>query len=341
MKDNMRRRLSLVLPALVAFLASACDPLPPTGNLAITITGLPAATLASVKVTGLGLPSGAYTATVPATKTLTLNPGAYSIRIDTLHASGALYSGPILQDTITIARGKTIPLDAKYHLSSGSITVNANGLPLLGTAAVLITTPTGQPRPLTAPGTLSELPPGVYTLTADTTPTVSGDYYAADVRTQQITVPVSLTPVTATLNYTLASATVAVNVTGLGQTIDPAITITGPQNYTRTTTGTSSFHGLKTGTYTVSAANVNGTCPTIFTASNSPTPLVQSRSVAPTATETFDIAYTQMSAPAAWLKLKLENAYLIQVSQNWAGTVPMLSGRAALLRVFVTANQCN
>src|SRR5881628_2637782 len=100
---TMRRLLIVGFGALVA---SACDPLPPTGNLVLQISGLPSGALALVRVNNASSASVAFSETVNATKTLLLNPGAYVIRIDTVHSSG-LYTAPLFLDTISISRGKS------------------------------------------------------------------------------------------------------------------------------------------------------------------------------------------------------------------------------------------
>src|SRR5436853_1839514 len=136
---NMRR---LFIVAFGDLRACACDPLPPTGNLVLQISGLPAGAVGSVRVNSPPSASTVFTETVKATKTLSLNPGSYIIRIDTIHSSG-LYAGPMYLDTVSIARGKSTTISAAYHLASGSVALTANGFPAGQTAQVTLQGPTG------------------------------------------------------------------------------------------------------------------------------------------------------------------------------------------------------
>ena len=125
-----------------------------------------------------------------------------------------------------------------------------------------------------------------------------------------------------------------VNINGLSSSIPAALTVTGPRGYRQTITTTRTLAGLASGTYTITAQDVNvGGTP--YTAS----PSSQAVTVSPTAAVTATVTYA--APPSGTFNLRIEKVYLTQSTQTLDGTVPLVRDRAGLLRVFVTASGLN
>jgi hypothetical protein len=110
--------------------------------------------------------------------------------------------------------------------------------------------------------------------------------------------------------------------------------VTGPGGFSRNITGTIHLSGLTEGLYRVSAGFVNAQSQT-WTGQPSP------ESAAVTAGDTAVVTVTYTGGPATSLNLSVAGTQLIQSTQRADGGVPMVAGRDALLRVFVTASGSN
>jgi hypothetical protein len=328
----MRRCIAVVLTALAA---SACkDPAPTTGTLVVNITGLPASASALVRITG---PEN-YLKTLNASATLNgLLAGEYIVRIDTILDGNTKYGSPVFRDTIMVGRGEELTTSIAYNISSGSLDLTINGLPSGTPAAVQVYNASFSAN-ANLSGVLSGLLPGKYYVRADTFTTVQGDLFGAATVLDSVTVAASTTSATASVTYALSSATLALTVSGLPSSFNQQpVTVTGPNSYTQKFASSQTIRGLRGGAYTISAVNANGTCPAIYR--TSPTPQNISLTIGSSTSAT--VSYVEGTANAADLNLKIEGVHVIQVSQNPLWSVPMVAGRAALVRVFGVANQCN
>lgn len=131
------------------------------------------------------------------------------------------------------------------------------------------------------------------------------------------------------------TGSLSVSVSGLPQGTAASVTVTGPANFSRAVTGSTTITGLAPGQYTVTADVVTGGA-----SSYSPTPGSQLVSVqAGTAAASASVAYA--AAPTSTLNLTVAGAYVVQAIQTPDRSVPLVRGRDAVLRVFVTANQAN
>ena len=325
------RRVSLVLGALML---AGCDPKPTTGAIVVNITGLPTGAPADVRVTG----PGDFEQTVPNTTTLeNLQPGEYNVTIATVTHSNALFTSPLGQQKLNVTAGRTETSNVAYTITGGSIDLTITGLPLGIPPNVQLMGPAGFSRSVLTSGIQAGLPAGQYTIRSDTLFASDGDRYGTSAFIQTVTVPASTTPVPASIAYAVVSGTLNVTVEGLPGVQTPApVTITGPGSFLRTTSVTASFKGLDAGTYTISAAST-GNCPSMYT----PSQASQTVTVTAGAPTSSAVTYSQASNNPANLNLRIESAYLVQVTQDFAGTVPMIAGKRALLRVFGNANQCN
>jgi hypothetical protein len=329
------RRFVPVSFVLGALLVGGCkDPSPTTGTLIVSITGLPAGASAAVRVTGPNL----FNELIGTSRTFeNLEPGDYVVRSDTITVANTRYGVVVVRDTITIIKGRTETATVPYQVASGSLTMTIDGLPPGTPADVRLIGP-GHYGTITSAGTVSRLVPGKYLIIADTMTTGLGDRFLGINVLDSVMVPASLTPAQANVTYTLVSGTLDVTVTGLPGSIDPLpITVTGPGGFQRKAAQSTVMRGLAGGSYTITAVKANGVCPFIYTTAQSQ----QTRDVTIGSVSTASVAYTEGQAAAADLNLKIDGVHLIQVTQDYAGTVPMLSNKPALLRVFGVANQCN
>lgn len=180
--------LALTLLALVG-----CDNGPSgltTGNLSITIAGLPSGTSAAVTVNG---PNG-YSQPVSSSQTLTqLQPGTYTIAASNVTVGVTTYAASPPSQTVSV--NSSANASVTYSASSptlGSLLVNVNGLPSGASASVAVSGPGGYNQSVTSTQTLTSLTPGVYTVAAqDVAP--AGVTYTADPPTQSSSVTAGTT----------------------------------------------------------------------------------------------------------------------------------------------------
>ena len=327
----LRKAFPLLIPALVA----ACDdPKPATGTMMVMVEGVPVGANAAVRVTG----PNEYAKTVLSTETLErLAPGDYTVRASDVVHGGALYTSATTQQLVNVTAGETETTPIPYALASGSLDLTIGGLPPESHANISLRRFDGFSRSVTSSG-VQHLPAGTYTLHAEATATSLGDVFGADQPTQSITLAPSLAPVAASVSYSQITGTLDLAVSGLpgGLPFDP-VTVTGSDGFSRTTKTSETYHGLVPGTYTISSETAAGDCPTMYT----PSSALQSVDVSAAGTANAAVAYAEGDSPPENLNLRIVNAQIIQVTQDSAGTVPMVANRPALLRVYALANQCN
>jgi hypothetical protein len=197
----MTSRKHLLSLALVAATAISCDGGPSgltTGNLSISVVGLPSGTSAAVTVSG---PDG-YSQAVPGTQTLTqLTPGIYTIAASNVTAGATTYAPTPPSQTVSVSGSANVSV--VYSASSptlGSLLVNINGLPSGTAAAITVTSTNGYNQTVTTTQTLTSLTPGTYTISAQDVVTPGGTPYSASPPTQSIAVVASATA-TGTVSY--------------------------------------------------------------------------------------------------------------------------------------------
>lgn len=318
--------------ALASWLVLGCtDPAPPTtGNLVVNVAGLPAGAPASVRLTR---PDGVSLPVIGTTTFEQLEPGDYTLRATLVTFADAYYSSASEPQVYHVVAGRTETATVTYTLASGSLDVGVLGLDGVATPRLHLDGPSG--RRDIGRGVVRLIPPGTYTLVADTTTLASGDLVAAPSQTVQV--PASLTPVPVTVSFGLASGSLQLNVFGLPDVTSalPQITITGPGGYHQLWTG-STYRGLRAGAYTVDAARWMN-CPDIYDA-ETPQQTVQ---VSVGSTASADVVYSVSPSGGATLDLKIDAMYLVQPVQTLDDDVPLVAGHRAMLRVFGSANQCN
>jgi hypothetical protein len=125
-----------------------------------------------------------------------------------------------------------------------------------------------------------------------------------------------------------------ITISGLPAGLSGAVTVGGPNNFSRQLTETGTLSGLVPGAYSVQATPVvSGS--TTFT----PSVARPGVDVVAGATAAVTVSYTGQSNIT--LNLRIDGVYLTQSTQTYGSTVPLVAGRNGYLRVFVVANQSN
>ncbi len=307
-----------------------------TGALSISASGLPSGATPQVTVTG---PNG-FNRTVTAGSALAgLAPGAYRITPASLVVGNSTYapSAPSLEVAVAPSTTPT-PVALPYQLASGAIVISVSGLPEGASGTAIVTGPGAFQRSVAPGEMLGNLAPGGYTVTGVPV-TAGGDGYRAPAPVAIDVVP-STTPVSVTIPYTLGTGRLAIGVSGLPAGTGAVLTVAGPGNYARSLTSAQTLVGLASGDYTVTAASV-----TVGGLTYSATPASTNVSVAVGSTASATVTYALTAGPppppSNGLNLTIDGMHIQQVVQTYGGSVPLVAGRAGLLRVFVKASAAN
>src|SRR6476620_4173284 len=205
--------------------------------------------------------------------------------------------------------------------SGTTLTVNILGLPTGASGSVVVSGPGGFTQTLASTQTFSQISPGNYTVNAtDVSP--GGTQYSASPLTQSVAVISN--PVTATVQYSTSTGSLAVNISGLGTSKSASVTVTGP-GYSHFLNASATLSGLVPGDYTVSAANPAAPGCT----NNTPSPSSQTVTVQAKSTRVANVSYAP--AGSGTVNLCIAGMYLIQSAQNLAGSMPLVQNRNAYL----------
>lgn len=166
------------------------------------ITGLPAGTLANVRVTG----PGGYNQVVNGSTTLgNLADGNYTVTATRIVVGGAAYDPSPASQSVNLRKGKTVSLAVAFSSAptTGSLTVTIT-IPEVTPAPVTVTGPGGFSQSVPATQTLSSLTPGTYTIAATNFTAPSGVSYVTSALSQTANVVAGGTP-SASVTYTANS----------------------------------------------------------------------------------------------------------------------------------------
>ena len=143
---------------------------------------------------------------------------------------------------------------------------------------------------------------------------------------------------TATVAFAISCAAttgeLTVTISGLPGSAQAAVTVSGPNNFSRTLTATETLTGLVAGRYTVIASEVTSGGTTYTPSIGRP-----NVDVAAGATAAVTVSYTAVAQIT--LNLRIDGLYLTQSTQTYQSEVPLVANRAGYLRVFVVANESN
>lgn len=301
-----------------------------TGSLALTVTGLPLGTAASIAVGG---PDGYASQATGSTTISGLAPGTYTLTAQGVTGGMDLYNPALASTTASVTAGASTPVTVGYNLASGRLAVAVTGLPGGTAASITVTGPGGYARSLTGPDTLTGLITGGYTVTA-TSVTAGADTWAPSPATKNYVVGAGTTPVSAVVSYARTTANLTVTISGLPAGTNGDVTVTGPNSFAQALGGTQTLTQLVPGSYTITAAPVTATAGTY-------TPTPASKTMALTAGQDAATSVAYIPPGGTTLNLSIPNAYLVQSIQRPNGSIPLVAGRDAWLRVFATANQTN
>lgn len=184
----------------------------------------------------------------------------------------------------------------------------------------------------TATQTFDDLAPGVHTVSLGG---LASNCSVQGQNPRSATVSASATT-RLTFSVTCAATTggLTVTVSGLPAAAAAAVTVTGPGGFRREVAATTTLADLAPGGYTVTAASVTADGSTY-----TPSPSTTTMEVEAGATASVTVTYAATAGPT--LNLSIAGLHLTQSVQTFDNTVPLVSGRDALLRVVALANGSN
>lgn len=220
--------------------------------------------------------------------------------------------------------------------TTGALAITVAGLPSAAPATVLVAGPSGYTTQISGTQTLSALAPGNYQITAievDANETI----YAPASQTQTVPVAAGTTPASASVDYFVASGSLAVVVSGQPEGAAVNVRVTGPADFApRVLTGaTTTLRRLRPGAYTVVTAPITVGSDVY----DAPDEASRAQSVAIAAGASERRAVTYAKRDGGLPDLTIEGLYLTQSVQRFDGTVPLVQGRPALLRVFARSTK--
>ncbi|MGQ0703434.1 MAG: hypothetical protein ACT4PM_09925, partial [Gemmatimonadales bacterium] len=209
---------------------------------------------------------------------------------------------------------------------TGGLTITISGLPAQVPAVVTVTGPAGLARTVRATETLANLVPGTYAIVAANARTDLTSYLPSPA-TQSIEIRVG-TLASVGITYTMSGG-LAITITGLSTQTSADVTVSGPEGFSRTVSATQTLTDLQPGSYAVVATDARGSDGLYV-----PAPDSQSVTVDGGAVASIAISYSLVV-----LNFRIEAVHLTQGIQTLEGAVPLVAGRDAYVRVFVTANR--
>lgn len=130
------------------------------------------------------------------------------------------------------------------------------------------------------------------------------------------------------------TGSLTVTVLGLPAGQNAAITVTGPNSFSRAVTATTTLTSLATGSYTIAATGVS-----VSGSTWTPAPASQVASVSANTTTVDTVTYSAPPPPPAGgsADFAIQGMYLTQGVQRFDGGVPLVANKDGWLRVFVTS----
>lgn len=306
-----------------------------TGAIAFLVSGLPNGVSGAVIVTG----PGGYLKAVTETATITdLAPGVYTVRSDSLQSGGTTYrsTAPTQQVTVSASLVAT-PATVAYSAAVANLTITLRGVPIGASNVVEVSGPGGFDRFVSGSTTFSNVSPGTYTVTASPIILPGGVRYEPTPTT--VVRPLSFgSNDSVEVTYARAGGKAVISVLGLPAGVTAAVTLTG-NGTSLPITGSVTLDNLAPGSYTISALAVTVTGTVYY-----PSPVSASLTISLGGISNATVTYAAGVVPptgGSGLNLVMDGFYLTQAVQRMDGSVPLVAGRDALLRVFVHASESN
>lgn len=313
---------------------AACDgPTgPKTGSLSVNIPDVPADVAAAVTVTG---PAGVPTISVTGTRTIPdLTPGTYQVTAAKAVGAKSTFVPNTPPQTVEVLAGSTpATVTVGYTLTTGIVAITVSGVPPGANAELTLFDGKGFSVRVTESAEIGNLEPGEYGVQAAS---ISADeIYGGTVSPAFLTVTPSTTGIPVQVTYTVRTGTIQLSSSGLPAGAVPALDIIGPGSYSATITGAEaqSLPRLIPGQYVITARNFDFGAETYGAATRTVT-------VEVTAGTRVPASFSYITRPPT-LNLSVDGVYFNQSSQRYSGSVPLIAGRGAYLRVFAKANENN
>lgn len=327
-------RVSLAIAS--ALFVSACGgdggtappPAPTTGALVIRATGLPTGMSASYQLVAA---DGAQRTVTAGDTVRNLAPGTTTIRPSSPTAPGVGRWQPFNETfDITITVGATATQEIPFLAAPIILQVDTDGLPSGAIAPVRFTGPDGTQYATTAGFPFRAPSPGAWTLAG--LPMLATDYSWSPTTPPATRTLLPGDTARAVVAYAATSGAVRVTTPGLDSTASPRFTLrSGATVLSRTGPGT--FANLAPGTWELTASSFAVTGFRF-------TPNVATQVLSVSAGATAGAAVSYLSTPVP-TNFEVQGAYLTQAVQRPDGSLPLVAGRDALLRVFLRASTPN
>lgn len=254
-----RRVLAVTLLAALAGVMSACEnatQIP--GAMQLVVGGLPVGVDADVEVSG---PNGFIRQSSSSSLLSDLDAGSYQVNARSVSSGGDTYRPDPSSQAIVVRSGDTTSVRIVYadaSLSTGSIDVTISGLPLGSAAPVTLSGPEGFLQGVAGSGTITDLEPGTYTVTA-LEAEVAGDLFTPDVSSRSVVVVAGGTA-TVQLTYQqlgTASGQMEVIIAGLPVEALASVVVSDASGFSQTVAATDTLQGLTPGDYQISATELS------------------------------------------------------------------------------------
>lgn len=261
-----------------------------SGSLAVSVSGLPSGTGASVSVTG----PGGYSKSLSSTTTLSgLEPGSYTVAASSVSEGGVSYAPSPATRSVSVTASATAATAAvSYTAQTGSFKLALSGLPAGASGDITLTGPGGYSKHLSTATTLSGLAVGSYTLTASSVSSSSG-VYTPSPASKSISITTGSTT-SQSVSYSALPAVLKIPVSGLPGGATANITLTDPQGQTRSITATTTLSPAAAGRWRLAAQQVS-------TGSNiyAPSPASYDQTVLAGDTMSYPVSYSLASGSIA------------------------------------------
>ena len=259
-----------------------------------------------------------------------LKPGDYWIIAGSVRSGVTRYSALTDSQSVTITKseraGRSIGCVRGFECRDDGVAVGKSGR---CDPAVRVTGPQGFSQTIAATTTFDGIEPGIYFIVA---PEIVSNQqrFAANRTSQQVQLSPGLNGTNVTITYAQITGNLTFAINGLPAGVNADIGVTGPvASYVVGSSG--DLVGVRSGQYTVTAKQVvSGTSLYVPNFSSQTVTLAAGGSVV------VSVNYTSSDGP---LNLTVDGVTITQVVQNYAGTVPLIAGRDAFVRVFAKANQ--